>query len=182
MVEPLRHRQMKGAATDMFYLMPPRHISTLPWLRENSEIEFANANFVSTSIDLKNKSDGCRDKTIEKTILRAFRARTFSRSQGHLRKSNNCLPSSATTSTADHAAYASDVRKVPKGAREWRVRYGMTLSRAFSTSMASSFETHRFAMLLRIRSQTHMVRSASSRVSNHEATGEAAIQANRKTL
>jgi hypothetical protein len=58
------------------------------WLRENSEIEFANANFVSTSIDLKNKSasDGCRDKTIEKTILRAFRARTFSRSQGHSRR------------------------------------------------------------------------------------------------
>src|ERR1700736_6810148 len=28
--EPLRHRQTKGAATDMFYLTPPRHISTLP--------------------------------------------------------------------------------------------------------------------------------------------------------
>ena len=31
MVEPLRHRQTKGAATDMFYLMLPRHISTLPF-------------------------------------------------------------------------------------------------------------------------------------------------------
>jgi hypothetical protein len=30
MVEPLRHRQTKGAATDMFDLTPPRHISTLP--------------------------------------------------------------------------------------------------------------------------------------------------------
>ncbi len=30
MVEPLRHRQTKGAETDMFYLTPPRHISTLP--------------------------------------------------------------------------------------------------------------------------------------------------------
>src|SRR5258706_16386527 len=30
MVEPLRPRQTKGAATDMFYLTPPRHISTLP--------------------------------------------------------------------------------------------------------------------------------------------------------
>src|SRR5664279_4290411 len=30
MVEPLRHRQTKGAATDMFYLTLPRHISTLP--------------------------------------------------------------------------------------------------------------------------------------------------------
>jgi hypothetical protein len=51
---------------------------------------FANGNFVSTSINLKNKSagDGCRDKTIEKTILRAFRARTFSRSQGQNRKSS----------------------------------------------------------------------------------------------
>ena len=31
MVELLRHRQTKGAATDMFYLTPPRHISTLPF-------------------------------------------------------------------------------------------------------------------------------------------------------
>jgi hypothetical protein len=31
MVEPLRHRQTKEAATDMFYLKPPRHISTLPF-------------------------------------------------------------------------------------------------------------------------------------------------------
>ena len=29
MVEPLRHRQTKEAATDMFGLQPPRHISTL---------------------------------------------------------------------------------------------------------------------------------------------------------
>jgi hypothetical protein len=29
MAEPLRHRQTKEAATDMFYLTPPRHISTL---------------------------------------------------------------------------------------------------------------------------------------------------------
>ena len=34
---------------------------------------------------------------------------------------------------------------------------------AISTSMASSFETHRYAMLLWMRSQTLMVRSASSR-------------------
>ena len=29
MAEPLRHRQTKEAATDMFSLQPPRHISTL---------------------------------------------------------------------------------------------------------------------------------------------------------
>ena len=34
MAEPLRHRQTKEAATDMFYLKPPRYISTLP----NSEV------------------------------------------------------------------------------------------------------------------------------------------------
>jgi len=34
MVEPLRHRQTKGAVTDMFDLKPPRHTSTLP----NSDI------------------------------------------------------------------------------------------------------------------------------------------------
>ena len=33
MAEPLRHRQTKGAATDMFGLPPPRYISTLPILR-----------------------------------------------------------------------------------------------------------------------------------------------------
>src|SRR6266853_341170 len=58
------------------------------WLRENSEIEFTNGNFLSTSINLENKSagDGCRDKTIKKTILRALRARTFSRGLGRNRK------------------------------------------------------------------------------------------------
>ena len=30
MVEPLRHRQTKGAVTDMPSLTPPRHIPTLP--------------------------------------------------------------------------------------------------------------------------------------------------------
>ena len=31
MVEPLRHRQTKGAATDMPGLPPPRHFPTLPY-------------------------------------------------------------------------------------------------------------------------------------------------------
>ena len=35
MAEPVRHRQTKEAATDMLYLKPPRHISTLP----NPEVE-----------------------------------------------------------------------------------------------------------------------------------------------
>jgi len=36
MVEPLRHRQTKGAATDMLGLPSPRHIPTLPNL-DNAE-------------------------------------------------------------------------------------------------------------------------------------------------
>jgi hypothetical protein len=39
-------------------------------------------------------------------------------------------------------------------------------------AVASSFETHRFAMLLRMRSSAVMVRRAATpRVSNHEAAG-----------
>ena len=54
--------------------------------------------------------------------------------------------------------------------------------------MASSFETHRFAMLLKMRfsswmrSQTLMVRSRALRgVSNHEAPGKRLIRLNRGT-
>jgi hypothetical protein len=36
MAEPLRHRQTKEAATDMFGLQPPRHIPTLPILLQKS--------------------------------------------------------------------------------------------------------------------------------------------------
>jgi hypothetical protein len=48
--------------------------------------------------------------------------------------------------------------------------------------MTSTFETH--SMLLRMRTETLMVRSRALRgVSNHEASGEAAmIRVNRKTL
>src|SRR6266481_9563556 len=76
----------KGRSKEICLKVPDFRFGS--WPRENAEIEFANGNFVSTSINLKNKSagDGCRDKTIEKTILRAFRARTFSRSQGQNRK------------------------------------------------------------------------------------------------
>src|SRR3979490_3277815 len=38
MVQPLRHRQTKGAATAMFYLMPPRHIHTLPPIHMSGEL------------------------------------------------------------------------------------------------------------------------------------------------
>src|SRR5713226_2289978 len=77
------------------------------WLRENSEIEFTNGNFLSTSINLENKSagDGCRDKTIKKTILRALRARTFSRGLGHQRTSGDKNFKSALPSITDLAKW-----------------------------------------------------------------------------
>ena len=40
MAEPLRHRQTKEAATDMFGLKPPRHISTLPIATFRCAVEF----------------------------------------------------------------------------------------------------------------------------------------------
>jgi hypothetical protein len=84
------------------------------WLRENSEIEFANGNFVSTSIILKNKSagDGCRDETIEKTILRTFRARTFSRSLGHSRRLGDVRVTSSLPPVADVRQKGRHVRLV----------------------------------------------------------------------
>jgi hypothetical protein len=73
------------------------------WLRENSEIEFANGNFVSTSIILKNNSagDGSRDKILEKTILRTFCARTFSRSLGQERRFDPVPATSGLPLTSD---------------------------------------------------------------------------------
>jgi hypothetical protein len=37
MVEPLRHRQTKGAETDMPGLPPPRHIPTLPYRGDHAD-------------------------------------------------------------------------------------------------------------------------------------------------
>jgi hypothetical protein len=85
------------------------------WLRENAGIEFANGYFVSTSINLKNKSagDGCRDNTIEKTILRAFRARTFSRSQGQSRPKSTIQITSAYPPRVEAPRTSLLVRLVP---------------------------------------------------------------------
>jgi hypothetical protein len=55
-----------------------------PWLCENSKIEFADRKFVSSFVNCKNNNAGerCREKTIEKTILRVALAGTFSHSLG----------------------------------------------------------------------------------------------------
>src|ERR1700676_5204805 len=94
-------------------------VSDGSWLRENSEIDFANRNFVLTSINLKNKSagDGCRDKTIEKTILRTFRARTFSRSLGQ------SLPYRAFRAMSGLLPAATELR-TSRVALTWRISVG----------------------------------------------------------
>ena len=64
MVEPLRHRQTKEAATDMFSLQPPRHISTLPEtevprrprfgrdrVESRHEADIANRSFVTDTVE-----------------------------------------------------------------------------------------------------------------------------------
>jgi hypothetical protein len=53
MVEPLRHRQTKGAATDMFSLQPPRYISTLPDSDRIADIPEGplSADFVAKVVD-----------------------------------------------------------------------------------------------------------------------------------
>src|SRR5438105_4656745 len=72
MVELLRHRQTKEAATDMFCLQPPRHISTLPI-----------ASILACSQEVRFTPDS--DRTVD-TLGRPFRA-----NQLHLHRSNQKL-------------------------------------------------------------------------------------------
>src|SRR5260370_31801843 len=103
------------------------------WLRENSEIELTNGNFLSTSINLENKSagDGCRDKTIKKTILRALRARTFSRGLGQKQKSS--MRAYVFRFTPE-SGLKSDIARCPKSAN----RRLMHRSKQQNYSMISS--------------------------------------------
>jgi len=63
MVEPLRHRQTKGAETDMLSLTPPRHASTLPRLCENSDESSAMPIFVNFSSILSDQRRANRQKS-----------------------------------------------------------------------------------------------------------------------
>jgi hypothetical protein len=59
--------------------LDPTRVCSGSWLPENSEIEFANGNFVSTSIDLKNKSasDSCQEATSQGLVKEAARQPHF---------------------------------------------------------------------------------------------------------
>jgi len=65
MAEPLRHRQTKGAETDMPSLPPPRHIPTLPvdapfQARENVGIVAARGRMLSSVRPLMRQEDSRR--------------------------------------------------------------------------------------------------------------------------
>ena len=64
MVRPLRHRQTKGAATDMPDLTPPRHIPTLPILLKKS----GDANWTKDVSDV-----GLGSGYVQKVVTRASR-------------------------------------------------------------------------------------------------------------
>ena len=75
MVEPLRHRQTKGAATDMFYLMPPRHISTLREAVIDAAVLTINSVDLAPAFSMRMNSFVQRwrcyfDKQVERVTLR----------------------------------------------------------------------------------------------------------------
>ena len=71
MAEPVRHRQTKGAATDMFDLQLPRHTSTLPrslGVGINARCGYngsSNRRFLDPSSYPKGRSDGARPECLE---------------------------------------------------------------------------------------------------------------------
>jgi cytochrome b561 len=52
MVEPLRHRQTKGAETDMLGLTPPRHTPTLPFSFVTTVLGWAGTNAYGDPVSL----------------------------------------------------------------------------------------------------------------------------------
>src|SRR6266702_331160 len=89
MVELVRHRQTKEAATDRFYLRPPRHISTLPWSCENAVAWRSDR--IDHLFDCEFRCEDCYARWISvdlgKTILVAPELAGFSHSQGHTGRS-----------------------------------------------------------------------------------------------
>ena len=78
MVEPLRHRQPKGAATDMFYLQPPRHISTLPILLQKSSQRFCEIRIGNNRIDVGEYLNQCCESASQlESILRGRMGKIF---------------------------------------------------------------------------------------------------------
>jgi hypothetical protein len=68
MADPLRHRQTKGAATDMVDLTPPRHIPTLPnpAIRPKTQRTVARSSLLA----LSHKTDGFLAAEVAKRTAR----------------------------------------------------------------------------------------------------------------
>src|SRR5208282_2362122 len=69
--EPLRHRQTKGAATDMLNLKPPRHTPTL----RKAAIDHRQTNVASREISPTEREPFPSRYSIAAIVLRAIRAR-----------------------------------------------------------------------------------------------------------
>src|SRR3984957_1013631 len=84
---------------------------------ETPKLNLRTESLSPTSINLRNESagDGRGDKTIEKTILRTFRARTFSHSQGQSLHSDGVLLTSGLPQQPDILGVRRRVSKVPTG-------------------------------------------------------------------
>jgi hypothetical protein len=108
MVEPLRHRQTKGAATDMFYLTPPRHISTLPSPCENAKTLDRDRTSYSFNAALGAQAASSFTFEIEpeNIILVALRVFEFSHSLGQERTNSN-LAAVGANAQARNAAFHS---------------------------------------------------------------------------
>jgi hypothetical protein len=78
---------MSGLISAALHRSLAANVADGSWLCENSKIGFACRNFVSVFVNLKANSavDCCWQKTIEKTILRPPRVRTFLHSLGQKR-------------------------------------------------------------------------------------------------
>ena len=98
MVEPVRHRQTKEAATDMFSLRPPRHIPTLPRPCENSSARHARRNILEKLRVMRtdNAVDIRLDAMLENCIFYISSMYEFSHSLGQKQTESDHRIESAT--------------------------------------------------------------------------------------
>ena len=68
--EPLRHRQMKGAETDVFDLTPPRHTSTLPTLAVPVSVESSHLAIVPCGTNSRRSTQPRSGRSARPKLLR----------------------------------------------------------------------------------------------------------------
>src|SRR6266849_10122987 len=99
----------------MFYLTPPRHISTLPRLCENAKaINRDRTSYSFKTVSCAHIASAFNfEIEIKNIILVALRTFEFSHGLGQKRKSDPAILTSVLPSTADIRQRGGHVRKVP---------------------------------------------------------------------